>query len=263
MALGHRCQRFAGRHGRDSQFAMKYQDDPWCWWPGLGFHRRSAPTVPVRLRAASGQRFVGPDFIKPHQALRLGYGIGTSNTGEGPRISEFVHRWCEISWRVEFTDATPFAVFGFAARGYEQLADGPYSDEKLARLTRVHRAVFRTAYRLMDPPPTDVLSPTWRRLLDAAAAGESVSAEDQVWITNTANAAAGPHRVATGDRDRMAAATFDALHDSRHGGNSRRVAGMYGLAKPTEGQAAEWLTAVGEAIRKRVEHEQHRSTSLS
>lgn len=163
----HVCQDFVGIRGDDPGFPLKYQRDPWCWAPDLGFHRASAPHLPVWLRVAPGSRFVGPDFINLYQALCLGSGLGTSNVGNAP--AEFVHRFCQLQASSAFTDAEPFARFAHACRGYRHLQRDHKRD--------FHRAVFHEAYRLMSPLPADVLGP-WKRLFDRLLAGKPPPAAD-------------------------------------------------------------------------------------
>lgn len=152
-------------------------------------------------------------------------------------ISEFVRRFCEISGPVRFTDAEPFALFGHAVRGYEQMQDAPAQ-------YAVRRAAFREAYRLMGDL-TALLGAAWTDLLDQAAADLPVTADDAEW-------AAEQERAGTQPRDRAAGHTFHALRDAGHGGDSRGLAQLFVLTQPGEGRAAAWLRGVGAAIARGV-----------
>ncbi|MEV0379507.1 hypothetical protein [Nonomuraea sp. NPDC050643] len=245
----HVCQPFVGIRGDDPGFPLKYQRDPWCWAPELGFHRASRPRLSVRLRVAPGSRFVGPDFINVYQALCLGSGLGTSNIGDAP--AEFVHRFCELHTRTTFTDAGPFAQFAHACRGYDDLQP----DQQ----TAFHRAVFHQAYRLMSPLPADVLGP-WKRLFDRLLADKPLAAKDEQWAAECASsayrrAAKNPGRRRgrwyldpDDERDVACGRVLDALSNARHGGNSRGLARLFSLAEPTEQQAARWLDDLGSYI---------------
>lgn len=232
---------------------MKYQWDPWCWSPELGFHRASQPGMPVQLRAATatGIRWVGPTFIDIYLALRLGYGLGTGDSRTGG-IPEFVHRFCEISDYISFADASVFARFGLAARGYRQLVEAGDRD----RLAEVHRAVFRHAYRLMNLP--EALLGDWAPLLEAAATGQPVPDEQIEWANQRCNDSyprwAVRHKrgqiLGTGMLDCAAKRTFDGMRNGNHGGESRGLVRLFALTQPDEKRATRWLDDIGDAVRR-------------
>lgn len=241
------CQKFTGAREADPHFPLKYQRDPWCWSAELGFHRASAPDIPVQLRAGIGARFAGPDFLIPHQALSLGYGLGTSNMGTRG-IDEFVKRFVEIGEVVTFPDAATFAWFGHAARGYEQLPGECFHEPRRI----VQQAVFREAYQLMGPPSASLLGP-WAEPLRLAANGEAISPELAAWAEATASAGyAGRHAHPDRRRDYAAGHTFHALHAATHGGASRSLVELFALTRPDPEQATRWLLGVGDAIARHV-----------
>ncbi|WP_166350596.1 hypothetical protein [Phytoactinopolyspora limicola] len=241
---GHRCQPFAGQAGHSAAFALIYQRDPWCWEPSLGFHRSSAPTRPVEL-GVSRDKMVGPDAIHYHQALALGYGHGTSNDSYLDGISPFVYRFCEIGQRIRFTDPSPFAVFGRAARDYEWLRGAPPEQRH-----QVHRAVFRAAYQLMRPRPQGLHG--WQDVLDYAARGNPASPTLQGWLEARSDEAWQERRTHTGYRELAAGHTLRGMVYGTNGGFSRGLVELYCLALPAERHAATWLSAVGSAIQDQV-----------
>ncbi|TDE03382.1 hypothetical protein [Jiangella asiatica] len=191
--------------------------------------------------SVSQTRMVGPAAISRQQALALGYGHGTSNGSVFDGISPFVSQLCEIGAHVTFTDPTPFAVFGREARAYELLRVLPAS-----RRNRVHREVFRAAYRLMRPLPADL--DRWLGMLDTASAGLPLSADDQAWIEGHADSAWRQRNTPAG---RRALAAGHALRGMRYGTEarlSRALVELFGSAGPDEAAAARWLCRVGSVI---------------
>ncbi|MEV4172466.1 hypothetical protein [Nonomuraea sp. NPDC049709] len=161
-----------------------------------------------------------------------------------------MHRFCEFQARPALADAEPFARFGHACRGYDQLEH----DQK----PEFHRAVFHQAYRLMSPLPGGLLGP-WKRLFDRLMADKPLTAGDLAWAAERAKAAYhqasrppvrrhGQWCEPDADRDVPCGRVLDALSNARHGGNSRGLARLYTLAEPSGQQAARWLDDLGTFI---------------
>ncbi|MCK9921997.1 hypothetical protein MXD61_08890 [Frankia sp. AgPm24] len=215
----------------------------------------SRPTVGVRLGTRIGGPFVGQDWLRAHQALRLGLGLGTSNAGgaAGEGVSALVTRFVEIGESVVFPDAGVVAWYGHTTACHRQLGGVDHEEPHLG----LHRAVFGEAYRLMGPVDPDLLGP-WAEPLRVAAAGEAVSPQTVAWAEATERAGETAGLRAGGDvrsaawRDSVAGGVFEALHAGRHAGASRPLVRLFTLTRPDAEQAARWLRGVGEAIAREV-----------
>lgn len=95
---------------------MRFQTNPWCWSPQLGFHRAADPARTIRLAQSPRSKPVANKAISAVSALSLGAGLGTGNHGcRG--MSELFPRLVEVTEGRRLPDVEPIAVFSHDVTG--------------------------------------------------------------------------------------------------------------------------------------------------
>ncbi|RDI35457.1 hypothetical protein DFR72_1011208 [Lentzea flaviverrucosa] len=164
VAVHHTCQPFLGDVVDDPRFPAAFQRDPWCWTSQLGYHRASAPSVPVELTLAHDRHVVvNADAVRIDQAMSLGLGWGTCNAPAA--LDDFLRGFHELADHIDFPTAEPFTRLGHAAREYSRRTD--HADR-----VRAQQHVLSSAWQAAR---ISVLSP-WAEIMERVQTGEPLDA---------------------------------------------------------------------------------------
>lgn len=240
----HRCQRFSGSRIQDPDFPMIYQRDPWCWSPGLGFHRESAPAVRLYPGVSPrGSQLVDAGNVSRYQAFVLGIGNGTSNSPRTAPVAEMLARLWEASagpgWDTWKGSAGALAELG---RELRRLADNGIQ-ERLSDDDEGRREWFRAA---TEPFATSQRLGPWAARLTAALSGQ-LSARQLAEYTAAGEAGyrtgspAGTDAEQAGWRDYACALTLANITGNRpHHGGMRSTCRAFLLTGPEPRQVVTW-----------------------
>jgi len=235
IAEGHRCQQFSGVRVPDPWLPKKYQDDPWCWSPELGFHRSSDPLNRHRLTQNTGLRSVTMKSMVGFQAFRLGAGVGITNAGNC--VSEFFERSTEITGGFPLPDIEPVAQFASSTKLAFSVADSYDGDGPAFRL-----AICRAAIEFF----VNGLDDQWAGLVSSGLA-DTFSDEEARSAYDRSHAAY--ERWQDGDRTEFHGYAMWGLIGSLRSsdfssGSTRTIARAFALCHPTPGDVVKWLDLI-------------------
>ena len=238
VAVHHTCQPFLGDVVDDARFPAAFQRDPWCWTSQLGYHRASAPSVPVELTLAHGRHVVvDADAVRIDQAMSLGLGWGTCNALAA--LDDFLRGFHELADHIDFPTAEPFTRLGHAAREYSRRTD--HADRVRAQ-QHVLSASWK-ATRISVPSP-------WAEIMERVQAGEPLDARTRPLLIEL-GARGWLERFESEEaiRNYNLRSLALAMDGDTCVQGTRCLVALYLTTRPSAEQAGAWLDHVAHALR--------------